>query len=57
MKRPNPEFNAGEQQARKRIINHLQSLGVAETDVLTLVLWIKGMSARSAKRPGGQGRK
>ena len=57
MKRPNPEFNAGAAQARKRIINHLQSLDSASTDVLALVLWIKEMAERSAKRPGGQGRK
>ncbi len=57
MKRPNPEFNAGAQQTRKRIIHHLQSLDSATTDVLALILWVKGMSKRSAKRPGGQGAK
>ncbi len=56
MKRPNPEFNAGAQQTRKRIIHHLQSLDAAWADVPALVLWIKGMSKRSAAHPGGQGR-
>lgn len=56
MKRPNPEFNAGEEAARKRIIGHLQRLGAPAADVLALVIWIENMAERSAKRPGGQGR-
>ncbi len=56
MKRPNPEFNAGAQQARKRILAFIKRGGwvVTAADVTE---FIKGMSKRSAAHPGGQGAK
>ncbi len=58
--RPNPEFNAGAAETRKRILTKLARLRTScdpLEDLEEVIIWIKGMSKRSAKRAGGQGRK
>ena len=55
MKRPNPEFNAGCAQARKRILAFIsRNPGALLAEVTE---FIHGMAKRSAAHPGGQGRK
>ena len=58
--RPNPEFNAGAAETRKRILSKLMRLRCScdpLEDLEEVIIWVKGMSKRSAKRAGGQGRK
>ena len=55
MKRPNKEFNAGAQQARKRILAFIsRNPGALLAEVAE---FIHGMAKRSAEHSGGQGRK
>ncbi len=65
-KRPNPEFNAGAEAEREKILAHIEvmkrkyvadeeELGTLDT-LAKLKRWVKGMPARAAKRPGGAGR-
>jgi len=60
-RRPNHEFNAGEAAARQRILRYARGLRDTSEDPIqdleVLIFWIEGMSERSAKRRGGQGRK
>ena len=56
MKRPNPELNAGVAQARKRILAYIKRGGAA-ISVASITEFVNGMAERSAKRPGGGGRK